>query len=284
MKKLFLVIITVFFLGCENKKEINLAANEWIGYAPLFYANEMGWLKKENIRLIRTVSLGESLDLFKNGLVNAFAGTQYEYMQVKNKVVPVILLDKSYGGDVVVSNRPLNELKKARKIDVYLEMDSVNYLLLQYFAKHFGFDMKKFNLINLDQQEISKKDFGKDPVIIVTYSPYDVVYLKKGFYELANSKSVSELLIVDAVFLDAECHAENLRGLKGYIDKAIEEIEKNPKKVFSVIKNYYPNYDFDDFKLGLQKIRWINNPDKEVLSQLKGVNFDTGKLIYENKN
>jgi NitT/TauT family transport system substrate-binding protein len=283
MKKLFLVIITVFFLGCENKKEINLAANEWIGYAPLFYANEMGWLKKENIRLIRTVSLGESLDLFKNGLVNAFAGTQYEYMQVKNKVVPVILLDKSYGGDVVVSNRSLNELKKASKIDVYLEMDSVNYLLLQYFAKRFGFDMKKFNLINLDQQEISKKHFGNKPVIVVTYSPYDLIYLKKGFKKLADSQ-VKGLLIVDAIYIDRECGPKRLYGLKAYIDRAIYEIKNNPKKVFSVIKNYYPNYDFDDFKLGLQKIRWINNPDKEVLSQLKGVNFDTGKLIYENKN
>jgi len=281
MKKIILMVLMLFFVGCENKKDINIAANEWIGYAPIFYANEMGWLKKEHFRLIRTVSLGESLDLFKNGLVNSFAATQYEYNQVKNKVKPIILLDRSYGGDVIVSNKSLDELKKSKKIDVYLEMDSVNFLLFKYFAKKYNFPMSKFNFFNMDQQEISQKIFKDSrPVIVVTYSPYDVIYLKRGFREIASSKD-KDLLIIDALFIDDECKLKRFHKLKRYIDLAIEIIKNNPKKAYEVLKNYYPNMSFDDFKKGLEKIKWVNHPKKELLNELKKIDFDTGNLVYE---
>ncbi|NPA87602.1 hypothetical protein [Caminibacter pacificus] len=286
MKKGMLVSLVLFliFTGCEKTKEISIAANEWIGYAPIFYANEKGWLKKDKIRVIRTVSLAESVKLYESGLVNGLAATQYEYFQIKKEVKPIILLDKSYGGDMILSNRSIEELKKAKKIDVYLEMGSVNYLLLQYFAKKYNIPLTKMNFHSNDQEQLSQQSFDmKKNILIVTYSPYDKLFIKKGFKVIDSTRNDKDLLVIDAIFIHKHCeNRQRFKNFKKQIDMAVEVIKKNPKSAYEVIKNYFPDYSYEDFKKALGKIKWINNPDKDLLLRLKKIGFDTKDLIDEN--
>jgi len=283
-KNLLLIFIFIFFIGCKNKKEINLAANEWVGYAPIFYANEKGWLKKENIKLIRTVSLGESIKLYKNGLVDAFCATQYEYIPLKKQVSPIILLDKSYGGDMILSNKTIPKLKKYTKLDVYLEIDSVNSLLLKYFSKEYNISMDKFNFINGDQEQLSKKTLNlNSPLLIVTYTPYDIIYKSKGLNIISSTKTDKNLLVIDALFVNKNLiKDERFKKLKSYIDLAISNINDNPKEAYKILKNYYPSYSYKDFIQSLHNIKWINNPSDKLIKQLKNIDFYTKDLIYEN--
>jgi len=285
MKKALVVgFLAVFlFIGCESKpEEVKIAVNEWIGYAPLFYANEKGWLKDDNIRLIRTVSLGESVRLYESGFVNSLAATQYEYSKLKNSVYPVILLDRSYGGDMILSNKSLYDIKKAKEVLVYLEIDSVNYLLLKTFAKKYHISFSKFKIINDDQQQITKEKFDlKKPILIVTYAPYDVFFYKRGFHIISSTKD-DYLLVIDAVFASKTLKKRRFKKFKFYVDKAIEAIKKNPKKVYETIKNYYPSYTFKEFLSGLNNIEWINNPSTHLIYLLKKSKFPTQGLIGEN--
>jgi len=281
MKKILIIFIfSIFFIGCQEKqKEINLAVNEWIGYAPLFYANEKGWLTQENIKLIRTVSLAESIKLYKNGLVKAFTSTQYEYLPLKNQVKPILLLDKSYGGDMILSNTSIEKLKKAKKIDVYLEIDSVNSLLLSYFIKEYHI-LAKLNFINGDQEKLSQKSYDlSKPTIIVTYTPYDIIFQSKGFKIISSTKNDTNLLVIDALFIDKNLNTNQFISLKKHLDKAIKEINQNPKQAYDLIENYYPTYSYKDFKEALGYIKWINNPSKELIKELNQINFDTKELI-----
>lgn len=81
----------------------------------MFYAREKGLLDKLNIQLLSVVSLSESLHTYKSKHADIFLGTQYEYQETfkrDNQVVPIMLLNKSDGGDVVMSNLTLEEIKK----------------------------------------------------------------------------------------------------------------------------------------------------------------------------
>jgi len=278
----FFIILT-FIISCDSKeKQINLAVNEWIGYAPIFYANEKGWLKQDNIRLIRTVSLGESLNLYKSGLVNSLAATQYEYKEIKKDVIPVILLDKSYGGDMLFSNKTIDELVHTKKkIDVYLEIDSVNYLLLKYFIKKHHISINRLNLINKDQQQLLLTTFDKSkPILIITYAPYNIQYLKKGFHVIASTKTDKTLLVIDAIFTDKNNFSKNrFILLKKYIDQAINDIKNDPKKAYLVIQKYFPDYSYKDFKEGLKNIKWINNPNQKLKQELIDIDFYTKGLV-----
>jgi len=171
IKNMFLILIAVFFISCSEKKELKIAANSWIGYTPLFYADAKGWLKNENIKLINTVSLAESVDLYRNNFIDAFAATQYEYSLLnRNDVYAIMLFDKSNGADMIMINFPFNKTDQYKnKIDAFMEVNSVNYLLFEYFIKSNNLSKNIFNIHNLDQGQIVTKEYH-DPTLIVTHA------------------------------------------------------------------------------------------------------------------
>jgi len=278
---LFLFFI-VLFSGCTKKEEMKISANTWIGYTPLFYADAQGWLASENIKLIHTVSLNESLQLYNENLVNAMASTQYEAELANKEVYPVILLDKSYGADMVMSNYPLNRLKNFPKIDVYLEIDSVNSLLLSAFIKEYKIDKSKLNIQNRDQAQIVVSDYKK-PTILITYSPYDTKLRQKGFKILASTKTSSALIVLDAVFSDDKNikeHHEQFVKLKKFVDLALKDLKKNPKHFFNVVQPYLGyEYKYSDFINDLNNIKWLNRYDLDTKEILKQLNLDSSRLV-----
>ena len=55
-KFVFLLFVVLSFSSCvEDNKKIKITTSTWIGYAPLFYAKEKNW-KKKNI--VYNISMG----------------------------------------------------------------------------------------------------------------------------------------------------------------------------------------------------------------------------------
>ena len=212
-------------------------------------------------------------------MVKSFAGTNIEYKLSKDKnLIPVILFDKSDGGDMAFSNYDLNQLKRFKNIDVYLEIDSVNSIIFNYLKNNF-FKNKNLIIHNMDQSEIEKLKFSKKPVIIITYSPYSEIYKKRGLKEIISSKHKG-IYIIDALFVDKNVYLNNKKrfdNLKICIKKAIIEIKTHPKISFKKIKNYFQQeYNFEAFKEDLKLIKWIDKKD------LKG--YDEMPLKYSDED
>jgi NitT/TauT family transport system substrate-binding protein len=291
-RKLFLLISSIFLLtSCsqiENKK-LKISASTWIGYSPLYYAKEKGWLKPLNIKLLHVTSLSENMYLFEAGNSDAYVGTQYEYSVLSKKdasLMPVILFDRSNGGDIIMSNISINELQNTNEpIDAYLEMDSINNILLKDFIKKYKLDNKKINLINRDQGFIIgiKKEKRKKPTIIVTYTPYNLELEKNGFINIASTRSDLSLLVIDALYtkeITMLKHKKQFIELKKLIDKAIENLKKNPKEFYEIVKPYMLELSYEDFINSLENIEWINkNLSKELKEQLKESQYPMGGLL-----
>ncbi len=277
MKRILFLIISLLFLGCEEKPAIKIAANKWIGYAPLFYADATGCLKANGFKLIQTVSLNESLDLYKDKLVDAFAATQIEYEEANDKnLVPIALFDKSYGADMAFSNLSINELKKQKTINVYMEVKSVNRLLFDYLKNEIG--DKNYIIHNLDQSEIENIKLKK-PFIIITYAPYDVIYKKRRYKEIINSKYPG-IYIIDALFADKNFYLKNkgrFKHLNYCLKDAVKKLKENPKSFYEKVKKYFDNYSYNDFYSDLKNIKWIQLKD---ISGYKGIDL---RYLDENK-
>lgn len=143
-KFLLFAIIISLFSSCtlQNHKKLRISITNWIGYTPLFYAKEKGWLELLDVKLLNVVSLSENMYLYKSGNSDAYVGTQYEYNTlVKNieSLIPILLFDKSNGGDVIMSNLSIQELQNSKTtIDAYLEMDSINSMLFEDFISKYN--------------------------------------------------------------------------------------------------------------------------------------------------
>ncbi|MCT7600391.1 MULTISPECIES: substrate-binding domain-containing protein [Aliarcobacter] len=283
------LISIIFLTSCVNDKKdkLRVVTSNWIGYTPLFYAREKGLLDKLNIQLLSVVSLSESLHTYKSKHAHIFLGTQYEYEEAfkrDNQVVPIMLLNKSDGGDVVMSNLTLEEIKKEDKqIDVFLELSSVNSLVFDDFITKHNIKNKNFNYVNKDQSFIAQQKEFKNPTIVISYNPYTITLEKNGLKTLETTKDNIEILIVDAMFTTNDIlikYKDELKELKKIIDIAIDDLEKDEKAYYDLIKDYLYDTSFEEFQQSLSNIKWINkNIDQNILDSLKEHNFPTKELL-----
>ena len=268
----FFILIILVFSGCQKKIErpIVLSANLWIGYAPLYYAYEKGWLRKNNIKFVTTISLSQSLKYYKKGSIDIFAGTNYEYKEAKTTVkdlIAVKLLDISKSGDMVYSNKNINELKSADKIDIYEELDSINSILIQKFIKKYKLTDKKLNFLNTEPDNFLKLKMQKNPLLIVTYKPYDRNLKRRGFEVLATAKDLN-LTIFDALFVSqkfAKNHQLKIGKLKNIFDNALRDLQKNPQEFYTVVNPYFNYKSYINFRDALKSISWQSDKDLESL-------------------
>ena len=291
LKKILFFTLILFFTSCSSPydKPLKISATTWIGYTPLFYAKEKGWLEPLNIKITNVVSLSENMALYKSGNFDAYVGTQYEYSVLSPKdrsLHPVMMFDRSYGGDVVVGNASIADLKSTNStIDVYLEMDSINITLLNDFLKKYRLKNKKLNHINKDQAYIStlKGSDMKNPTLIVTYSPYDTHLRKNGFQELASTKDGLDLLVVDAMFTTDKAfneHQQQFTQLKKLVEKSLIALKENPREYYKTIKAYLPETSYEEFQHSLEDIIWINKTlPPELEERLNQANFPIRKII-----
>ena len=287
-KFLFFTLSLLWLTGCSSdspKDEIKIATNKWIGYTPLFLANERGELQELNFHLIQNVSLAEAMEVFNIGRADIVTTTQHEYFALKrtNAIKPVILLDRSDGGDMILSNKPIEELKKAEEIDIYLEIDSINAELFKDFSKKYALPQERLHFHNMDQQQIQNIINEPDStIIIVSYSPYNIPLQNKGFHIVASTKDLNTLLVIDALCAREKIiqnYPERLKKLKHVIDRAIEDIQKNPAEVHQKIRAYLGNITYKEFQESLSMIQWINHPSEEIMQAIKKIGYEEDAII-----
>jgi len=288
---ILIIVLTLFFSSCTSdpyKKPLKIVVNSWVGYLPILYAKEQKWLEPYNIKIANVTSLGESLSLYNAQNANAFTGTQYEYaitLEKYKELTPIMLFDISNGGDMVMSNKTIEELQNSKeKIKTYLEIDSVNALILKDFLKHYKIDQEKIEYINKDQIKISKLQRSDQSILIVTYSPYNINLTKNGYKILASTKDSNIITVIDGLYATKKnylLHEKQFKQLKIATDRAIEVIKTDPKKFYEVIKDLFHNMSYDEFLSTLQDIQWINNDSEDILkSKLKNLNFPLQSVVH----
>lgn len=269
--------LVLLLSGCFNQTDyerLKISSTTWIGYAPLFYAHEKQWMDAYNIKLTQVVSLSENMYLYEAGNVDAYVGTQYEYQLLVNKVPdlkPVMFFDRSNGGDMILANRTIEALKQATEIEAYLELDSINTVLLQDFVeKHQITAHIQYN--NRDQAEISVLKVQPDdpPTLVVSYDPYQYQLQENGFVEIASTASIDDLLVVDALFTSQTTlakHQAQFMALKKMVNKAMVELKADPKAFYETIKPHLRDVRYQEFLQSLTKIEWIELPLSDSLAR-----------------
>jgi len=292
LQKIFLLLFLPFiFIGCSSQQkndQITISTNQWIGYTPLFYAYEKGYLKDLNVKIINSVSLAEAADIYRVGQANMVTTTQHEYNVLRestHNIVPVILLDRSNGGDMILSNRSIDALKKSKHIYAYLEVDSINQEILKSFIENNGMNIDKFTIINKDQEQIQDVDFKKlqnRDLMIVTYSPYDIDLKVRGFHEIASTKNIDSIIVIDALCSTKELfknHKDKLIKLKEIVDRSIDEIRQNPLQAHKITMKYLSNMSYKEFLSSLDNIKWINKPSDQLLEYIDKYHYTKETLL-----
>lgn len=285
------IILLLMFSSCSEvpeKTPLVISINPWIGAAPFFYAHSKGWLEEANIELILVPSIAENLRVFESGASDMFADTQHEYFRERKMhpdLIPIILYDRSYGGDIVMANRTNDQLVNSDEaIDLYLEADTVNNEMANYWIADKNISKERLRIHNRAQDEIItiKSDAATSPIVLVTYNPHNLILEKNGFREIACSKN-DHYLVIDAVYTSSTLYHQNtgtFQQLNHALKRAMKANETNPIEFYQKVKPYLGNITYDEFVTLKQNVQWFDTPPSEKLTQqLQTIGFPTKDLI-----
>lgn len=273
-----LLIITISYftyIHTKSPNTITIGITTWIGYTPLIYADKKGWLDDIKVDLTMSSSLGENKQLFEYGYIDILAATQYEFQRLnKDHNLSIFkLLDRSNGGDVIMSNKTIDEIKDSTEIYVYLEIDSINKIMLEDFMHKFNIPKNNIILINKSQEliNIDRQNTQDKTILIVTYIPHNFRHEKNGFKETMSTKCVDDILVVDTLISSKDYidnHKVQLDKLSKLIDKAIEVFNTNPKEYYATIS---PNIkiSYEEFLKSSICIKWINIDNEKIKKKLE---------------
>lgn len=294
MKAWIVAVLAILMLSScsevENQQPpLVLSTDTWIGAAPFYYAHAKGWLKEANIEMLQSDSIYNNLEHFHRGAADIVTGTLHEYKLLKAMspdIIPIIIYDRSYGGDVILSNRTVSQIiQSSEKISVYIEKDTVSEEMLNYFMQEKNLSTQRYTLHGRNQNEI-KSIFASgltQPVIVVTYNPHDSALRKQGFFEIASSKN-ENYIIVDAVYVSSKTaakHSDQMDALRDTLGKAVRAYHDNPKEFYETVKPYLNNPSYEEFTQMVNNIQWMEDKPlaPSMLQQLEKNGFPTGELM-----
>lgn len=154
---------------------LKLASNQWLGYEPLFLAQDAGSLNPKLVRLASLPSTTEVIRALQHGVADAATLTLDETLSLAAAGLPltvVAVADVSAGADAVLLRSDLPDGAPLRGLRIGYEGTAVGAYVLSRFLQHNGIDLSSVSLsvVPPDNHAEALRTHTLDAV--VTYEPF----------------------------------------------------------------------------------------------------------------
>lgn len=241
------LLLSLFIAGCESKddsKVITVSMNTWPGYEPILLAKEKGYVK-DNVKVNRMDSATDVISTFHSGITDIAFVTLDEVLILRDKIdygIKIIaIIDTSHGGDVILSQSNIKELKDLKGKKIGVEASAIGaYLLLRAFDLNPEIELSDVEIISMlySKHEESFRNSSVDAV--VTFEPIKTALLKQEANVLFDSSQIPDeildVMIVKDLTIDTK-GKEVKEVLAGWF-KSIEYINNNHDKAISMMAKY----------------------------------------------
>ncbi|MBL4869148.1 MAG: ABC transporter substrate-binding protein [Pseudomonadales bacterium] len=209
MKFCTLLIIVCVFAGCTNKQSepIRIGINPWPGYEFMFLAGHKGFFKRVglDIELVQLGSLSDAQRAYINGKTDGMATTIIEAVQsspLGGAPLKVVLIpDYSNGGDVIVANKSVGDMKSLKGKKVGCEVSSLGIYILQRALSRAGLTLQDVEVVNVEQFQGEKYMLEGIIDAFVSYPPVSVKILNHNQYHTVFTSAEIPNEIIDTISL-----------------------------------------------------------------------------------
>lgn len=176
------------------------------------------------MQILQYSSLNDSRRAYERGQVDAFGGTLVELLvakeQSERQPQVVHVSDYSNGGDLIVAQAAISDVKQLQGKTVAIEPGTLNAFILARALNHAGLEATQLTLVNLAQTDMLNALQKGTIDAAVTYSPFSIEMLKQPqLQQIFSSRQipgeVPGVIIVDAQVLTTR-KAEVLAMLRAF--------------------------------------------------------------------
>ena len=240
-------IITILFLfltivACTEQQSpvLRLGTNVWPGYEPLYLAREKNYLADNKIRLVEFSSSSQSIQAFRNGLIDAAALTLDEVLlllQYGEKIKIILVMDISDGGDAIIAVKGLNKLSDLKGKRIGVENNAVGAYVISRALQIAGLNKTSVNIIQVDIDKQENAFLKKEIDAVVTFEPVRSKLINAGGKQIFDSRQlpgeIVDVLVVRDDYL--KINPQNIQYLLDAWYKSLSFFRKQPQAAAEII-------------------------------------------------
>lgn len=247
--------LTVATTAGANAEPIRLGLDVWLGYGPLWVADEMGYFERHGVDVeLKVIQLDKGMrPALGNGDIDVAASPTNGLILEVNRGIDqkaFLILDTSLQADAILAGPDLERIADLRGKSIAYETGTTSDLLLGYALKANGMSFADIEAVPMAASEAGPALASGKVEVAVTYEPYISATLAKNdtikvVYSAAEKPGlISDVLAAapdwikthheevqgiirawnDAVKFVRESPGEGLRIMARAIDRPIEEI------------------------------------------------------------
>ncbi|MCM3766888.1 ABC transporter substrate-binding protein [Neobacillus niacini] len=271
-----LVLVLLALTGCSGqtssndqkdgqKKEsstISLGVATWVGYGPLWIAQEKGFFKKNgvDVNLMKMESNTDRRTALAANRIQGFASTVDTHVVSAASnvdVVQVVALDESHGGDGIVAKKEIKSIKDLKGKRVAVQTDGgASFFWFLYLLKQEGIDFKEIEAQNMTAGDAGAAFVANKVDAAVTWEPWLTKAKDTEFGSVLMTSDVSPGVITSTIAMRQDF------------------VKGNPKAVKALVKSWFEAVDF--FKTNKQEAleimgKAMGQSPAELEEALKGI-------------
>ena len=178
--------------GCLSNRPLTFGVHHWIGYEPLYLAEDFGWLP-ESVVLRSGFSAVASMDGLLAGKLDGAALTLDETIRLVAQgvdLVAVAVANVSAGADVLVVRSDIKSLTDLRGRRVAVEMAGVSGILLLKILEVAGLGRDELTLVDLPVSRHPQAWASGEVDASVCYEPVASILARTGGVRLFDSRQL----------------------------------------------------------------------------------------------
>jgi NitT/TauT family transport system substrate-binding protein len=256
--------------GPRPRAPIQIATTVWPGYEPLYLARDLGFLDKQDYRLVEMPNSTLPIRALRAGLVSGAALTLDEAFTLAQEGLDlrvVLVLDISHGADAILARPNLPDVKALKGRRVAVDPSAVGAYLLTRALDAAGFGSGDITPVACAQSN-QMKAYSEGAVdAVVAFEPNRTRLLEAGARVVFDSRAIPGE-IVDVLVLRAEAARQNpaaVARLRAAWFRALDRLQTHPGDVFpnmAAREGIHP----DEFRRALEGLSF---PDREAEARLR---------------
>jgi len=298
---ILIIILLGFFLykpaKVENPK-LKLAINTWVGYGPLYVAEEKGFFKNESldveISVIEDVSAKKSA--LKAGSLDSIGDLVDTLVLERDENVPAVAVmqfDVSDGADGIVTTNKINSVKDLKGKSIAVQKNFVGESFLLYVLKKNNMSEKDVKMIDMESGSAGAAFVAGKVDSAVTWEPWLSKAKERSDGKVLLTSKDEPGVIVDIFSVNENTLNTKSQDVKKFMRawfRALDYIKSNPDESYAIMAKHY-DMSAQDFQDMVSSLKWPdynenlnyfnvekNNNIYDVADTFSGLFLDSGKI------
>lgn len=208
MRSVLLIIFLCMSLhGCSDEADpLRIGSNRWLGYAPLYIADDLRWLAPSGFRLLEYSNTGGVLRAFRNGLLDVALLTLDETLrlQANGYDLEILLVTNiSSGADVLYALPPVEGLDDLQGRRIGVEDSALGAFFLARLLDQAGLKLGDVDIFSLAVHQHLDAMRTQQVDAVVTFASQGPELAALGALPLIDSRAFPNE-IIDVIVADRQ--------------------------------------------------------------------------------